>query len=89
MQIYKVARFFSVDVTKIEEMSFCKFIEMTSAMEAIQAQEVLVNLNIADYPHLKEESRAKFHKSISKRAFSEKEKVYSFDDIEKIFFNGG
>lgn len=84
-----MSRFFSIDATRIEEMPFCKLVEMTSAMDAIQSQEVLVELNIADYPHIKEDSRAKFHKSVSKRAFIEKPKVYNFEDIEKIFFNGG
>lgn len=84
-----MSRFFSINAREVEEMPFYKMVEMTSAMEAIQSQEILIKLNIADYPHLKEDSRAKFHKSVVKKAFIEKEKVYSFEDIEKIFFNGG
>lgn len=70
-------------------MPFSKLVEMMAAMEAIEAQEILVKLSIADYPNLKDDSRAKFHKSISKKAFRENEKVYSFDEIERVFFNGG
>ena len=71
-------------------MPFSRLIEMSKAMELIEAQGILVNLNIADYPHLKEDSRARFHKSISKKAFIENsEKVYSFDQIEKLILGGG
>lgn len=35
----------------------------------IEAQEILIQLNISDYPNMKSDSRGKFHRSISDKAY--------------------
>lgn len=58
--------------------------EHLTAMDRISSMDHLKALRESIYPHLKDEAQSKYHRDIHKRAFPE-EKVYSFDDIEKIF----
>jgi hypothetical protein len=53
-------------------------------MERLEAQELLTQLKVMDYPNMKDEARNKLHKSLTKKAFPV-QKVYSFDEIENIF----
>lgn len=50
---------------------------------AIEAQEKMVDLPIADYPHLKQEERNKIHRSFSKLAHKhQKQDVMSSEQLE-------
>ena len=58
------------------------FFRHQSAMERLEAQELLTKLKVMDYPNMKDDSRNQLHKGLSKKAFPIK-KVYTFDDIER------
>lgn len=48
---------------------------------------MLLNLRIADFPHLKKEDRKKLHKEIHKSAFPkthEEGKVLAFEEVARI-----
>lgn len=69
-------------------MTLVEFESYYQNIETLQAQEVLLDFQSADYPHLKEESRNKIYKQVRKQAFPwEKQKVVKFDDLER-FLNG-
>lgn len=55
------------------------------AMERLEAQEILTQLKVMDYPNMKDDARTKLHKNLSSKAFPNvKKKIHSFDDIEKV-----
>jgi len=53
-------------------------------MERLEAQELLTQLKVMDYPNMKDDARNKLYQGLNKKAFPVR-KVHSFDDIEKIF----
>jgi len=62
--------------------------EMSSAYSAvivIENQEILKQLNVADYPMMKREARNKLHRHLFKLAFpDQKKKVITMEDLKKI-----
>jgi len=62
------ARFYGWSPGMINGMKFQTFLTYFQAMESIKSQESLNSLIIADYPHLKADSRKKIHKGYSKGA---------------------
>lgn len=62
-------------------MSIETFARYSQALERIEAQELLTQLKVMDYPNMKDEARSKLHRSIHKKAFPV-QKVFSFEEIE-------
>ena len=58
------------------------FYRHSMAMDQLEAQELLSQLKVAEYPNTNDDARGKLHREISKRAFPV-QKVHTFDDIEK------
>jgi hypothetical protein len=79
-----LARFFGFKISEVESMDSLTFQRHNKAMERLEAQELLTQLKVMDYPNMKDEARNKLHKSLTKKAFPV-QKVYSFDEIENIF----
>lgn len=81
-----MARFYSWGPDLIEQMDCETFNTYSSAIEVIEAQELLLSMQAADYPHLKSENRSDLHKRVYKTARPNiSPKVIKLDDIEKVF----
>lgn len=58
------------------------YVKHMRAMERLEAQELLTQLKVMDYPNMRDDARNTLHRNIHKKAFPV-QKVHSFDDIEK------
>ena len=67
-------------------MNTADFFLAIKAMEAIEAQELLINMQLADYPNMKKEDRSKFHRRVVKKSDPfVKERIINNDDIMSMF----
>lgn len=57
------------------------------SIDVLEARETLKEMNIASWPHMKQQARSSLHKKISKKAFPklfEDEKPMTLDRLEEI-----
>lgn len=70
-------------------MDYVTAIEYYSAINVLEGQEALIEMNIADYPHLKKDGRSKLYKEIRKEAYpSSMQKRMSFEDFARKMTDG-
>ena len=50
-------------------MPATKFLQLKNAIDMIEMEKVLIQLNVMDYPNMKAKDRKEFHKKIKKRAY--------------------
>ena len=63
--------------------------EYYSAITVIEAQNVLIDFNVSDYPHMKKDQRRKMHKKYSKMAYPKTlQEQVSFEDFIKRMTDG-
>lgn len=80
-----MVRFYgSLDFDTIKQMPCDEFDIYWQSIEIIEAQEQLMQMNISDYPHIKQTSREKLHRSIHDIAFpKDQKKALTTDDVAK------
>lgn len=60
------------------------------AITAIEAQRVLVDMKVADYPRMTKDGRSQLHKDIHKQAYPEGlQKQMSFEEFIRKMKDGG
>lgn len=86
-----MANFYGFSHQQLMEMQADTFHQYWLAITAIEAQDMLKQMQIADYPHLKKEDRKKVYNSIHKQAYpvkpSKEGKMLTSEDIAN-FLNG-
>lgn len=59
------------------------------AMTVINAQEMLVDMNISAYPHMKEGAMKKYHRDLYRLAYpAQQQKRMTMEDLKKALQNG-
>lgn len=82
----ELGRFYGWSLEYIDELSYSDVLEFYEAVTVLQARDRLIDMNIMDYPRMKQESRRKFHRQIDKLANPvHLQKPMEFDEfIEKV-----
>lgn len=62
-------------------MCFDKFQTYLIAVEILEAQEVLLQLSIADYPQLGDKARTRLHGEFYKKAYPKRRKVLTTKEL--------
>jgi hypothetical protein len=65
----KTARFYGWSYSQIEKMPVSLFYKYYEAITVIESQEILLQMQVSDYPQMKQESRKSFHKKIFNLAY--------------------
>ena len=69
----------------IDALDCDTFFTYNKAIEAIEAQDILLRLKVADWPNMKQGDRDKFFKEIRKKAYPlEKPTVLKFDELDSL-----
>ena len=63
-----------MNLDRIESMDAIEFNEYWGAITMIEAQAMLTDLTIQDYPHLKKHKRNQIHRKLSSLAYPEKKR---------------
>lgn len=82
-----MAYFYSVPFSFIEELDVESFQKYWDAITIIEAQEMLNQITVADWPHMKKGSREKLHKGLYRKAYPSifrEQKQVSMDDLARI-----
>ena len=66
--IARVVRFYGIDPDRVLDIDNETVIKLSMAIEAIQAQETIAQLKVADWPNLKKEARNKLFRDLNKLA---------------------
>tara|TARA_B100000809_G_scaffold202015_1_gene202709 strand:+ start:360 stop:623 length:264 start_codon:yes stop_codon:yes gene_type:complete len=66
---------------QLDEMSVIEFDQYWLAITKIEAQEMLLNLTISDYPQLKPVRRREIFNNLKKHSSNENAKLLTNDDI--------
>ena len=69
MQIAKFARFYSTDITKVERIPYLQFMAWWECITTIEAQEMLMSLNVQDWSYKKQSDREKTLKKLNRDAY--------------------
>lgn len=88
----KLASFYGWTHEYILGMSNDVALEYYEAITVIDAQDRMVDMNMADYPNMKKESRKKFFRQMRKQAYPTslyKPKEMDFDEFFKVMGHGG
>jgi len=82
----KVARFYSWSYFEIENIPYVEFLTFYKAIDNIEAQEMLMNMQISDYPQMNTNGRNKLHRKISNMARPDdfEERTVSSFEMAKI-----
>lgn len=62
-------RFYGMSKSEVESMTLDEFSMYWEAITILEAQESLLNMNVAAYPMMKKEEAKKFHKDVFIKAF--------------------
>lgn len=62
-------RFYGLSKVEVDSLTVDEFTALWEAITILEAQETLLNMNIAAYPMLKKEDAKKFHRSIYEKAY--------------------
>ena len=69
-------------------MKIIDFNNYYESITQVEAQETLLNMQIAAYPHIKEDDAKKFWRGIRKRAYKDNQKTVTTDKIKEILNTG-
>lgn len=84
-----MAQFYGWTHHYIMNLDYGTALEYYEAITVIDAQDRLVDLNVADYPQLKKEDRSKLHREFRNSAYpKEMQKEVSFDDFIRKMTDG-
>jgi len=64
-------------------MDYEEFSMYYKAIDILEAQEILVQMKVSDYPTMKPESRSEFHHTISKTAYPKERKILTTKELAK------
>lgn len=67
--IAKVCRFYGWTVDHVLKMLPQEFYDMFEAITILEAQEMLINMKIADWPNMKDDDRARFADQMQTSAY--------------------
>lgn len=76
----------------VDELTQEDFNKYWNAIIPLEAQELLTNLTLHDFPHLKKEKRSKVHKQLHKQAFPFQHKSkpeVNFDSMREFINKNG
>lgn len=78
--------FYGYSLDDIDKLKTRKFLQLKNAIDIIEMERVLIQLNVADYPNMKKEDRKKFYNEIKKRAYpnAKKETVSGSEMARKL-----
>lgn len=82
-----MARFYGFSNSEIMAMSLKDFNSYAQSIPIITAREMLPQLTVASFPHMKKESQVKEHRKIYKQAYPsafENKKPMSLQDLAKV-----
>lgn len=85
----KLAHFYGWTHCYISKLPYRIASQYFEAITVIEAQDRLIDLNVADYPKMTEDGRKKYHRNMRKMAHPEgMQKETSFDDFIGKMKNG-
>jgi len=79
-------RFYNGSFTsrEIDEMDLDEFEQYFSAINIIEAKELMSKFTVADYPHLKKEKRSQIFNRVKLCMRNESAKAYTTQDLAKM-----
>jgi hypothetical protein len=80
----KLARFYGWSPSIIEETPLIDLVGYFHMIEKVEAEERLMDITVADYPHLSKSARSKVHKNLSKLVVKEQETITSAELAKKL-----
>jgi len=94
LKIYRVARFYGWTIKEIREMHAEDFHTACILIEEIKSSELLDEVTVSAYPHIKTKSQEKIHRDLFKKAYPKREKdqssdQFSVDDLAVILSSRG
>ncbi len=79
-----MSRFYNMDSGQLDQMPVDEFEIYWQQIAKIEAQEMLLAITVADYPHLKGNQRTQIYNRIKNHASDDKQKILSTQDIAKV-----
>lgn len=74
----------------INEMSYSAALDYYNAVTVLDAEDRLMDFQVAAYPHLQKNARSKLHRTVSKAARpKELQREVSFEELYERMKNGG
>ena len=62
-------KFYGLGFEEVMNMDVVSFESLSKAMPIIEHQDMLINMRVASYPHIKKDSATRLHKEVYKKAF--------------------
>jgi len=62
-------------------MDHVEFSAYYKAIDILEAQEMLINIKVSDYPHVNDESRSDLYYSLDKKAYPTERKVLTTKEL--------
>lgn len=81
-----------MNLIEVERLGVSRFLKYEVAMNVLEAREMLSQMAVADYPHLKKEQRQRLHRDVFTRAnpniFDAPKRVVTLQDVARMLGNG-
>ena len=75
--------FYGLSYNEVMELDSSMFGSLYEASHMLEAQKMLIDLQVADYPHLKKRGRDKIWKRAAKQAYPAEEKKEGYVSMEE------